>query len=252
MKIFATTWAPGETFILTQSVNYNGTAYICIEEHTAGATFDDTKFTFLDPITDAYYDPIRDSFTRQNFFAVDLVYLGIPDSTGAVTTNSVLRLATGGIDIEAPDSGGTLQTWSAQGDFMGFSSVTEEFDVKVGKFTIYLSGLSAGMVDKFLGRDFEGKQVVIAKAFLNYDDLSLINDPVVVFEGIIYNIAITETASTCSLSVECSTLWADFERTAGRMTNNNSNWRFQYGDTSDVCFEKAGTVGNVEYKWGRA
>lgn len=251
MKIFAVPWTAGDAYIIDQAVNYNGVAYICTTAHTAGSTFDASKFDYLDLITDDYYDPIRDSFYRENFFAVDMVYLGIPDATGAVTQDSVLRLCSGGIDLVSPDGTGTPRTYTAQGDFMGFSTVTEEFDVKVGKFSIYLSGLASGMVDRWLNKDFEGKQVQIAKAFLDYNTLEIITAPVIVFDGIIYNISITESRVTCTIQIECSTLWADFERTAGRMTNNNSNWLFQNGISSDTCFEKCGTVGNVEFKWGR-
>lgn len=195
---------------------------------------------------------IKDEFYRENFFAVDIVYLGIPDGTGAITQDSVLRLCNGGIDIKVPDLGGTLRTYSAQGDFIGFSTITEEFDVKVGKFQIHLSGLTNGMVDKFINKDFEGCQVQIAKCFLDYNTLQVINNPYIVFDGIIYNVSVVENAITCNITVDCSTLWADFDRKAGRMTNNNSNWFYQGGQNTDKCFSKAGTVGQIEYRWGRA
>lgn len=194
---------------------------------------------------------IRDEFYRKKFIAVDVVYLGIPDSTGAVTNSSVLRLCTGGIDLDLLDPFDVLQTYTAQGDFIGFSTVTEEFDVKVGKFSIYLSGLGTDMVSRWIDRDVEGKQVQIAKVFLDYNTLEVINAPYVVFDGIIYNISVVESNTTCNVNIECATLWADFERTTGRMTNNQSNWRFQFGVTTDKSFEKTATVGNVEYKWGR-
>lgn len=195
---------------------------------------------------------IRDEFYRENYFAVDIVYLGIPDATGAITESSVLRLCNGGIDIKTPDPGGTIRTYTAQGDFIGFSTITEEFDVKVGKFSIYLSGLTSGMVNKFIDKDFEGKQVQIAKCFLDYQTLQIVNNPYIVFDGIIYNISVSENAVTCNITVECSTLWADFDRKNGRMTNNESNWFYQRGVSTDKSFSKAGTVGQIEYKWGRA
>ena len=253
MKIFATVWATGLSFIVTQSVNYNNVAYRCITAHTAGASFDATKFTLLNPVTDDYFHPVRDSFYRENFFAVDVVYIGLPDETGTITESSVLRLCNGGINVVVPDASNVNRTYTAQGDFIGFSTITEEFDVKVGKFTISLSGLSSGMVDRFLGKDFEGAQVQVGKAFLDYDTLQPIENKVyIMFDGIVYNVSITESAVTCTISVDCSTLWADFDRKNGRMTNNNSNWVFQLGNKSDTCFSKASTVGTQEFKWGRA
>lgn len=251
MKVFATTWGQGKAFVLNQSCLYLGVYYICTSAHTAGVSFDATKFSLLNPLTTQYYDPQRDSFYRSNFFCVDAVYLELPDASGAVTQDSVLRLCNGGMDVKFSDApGGTVRTWSAQGDFIGFSTITEEFDVKIGKFTIYLSGLGANMVNRFIDRDFEGKKVTIYKVFLDYNTLQPINNPYVVFEGIIYNVSVVESAITCSLNIECSTLWADFDRKAGRMTNDYSNWFFQ-GNRTDRAFTKANTVGQIEFKWGR-
>lgn len=254
MKIFATPWATGKSFIVSQSVSYLGVAYICISAHTAGATFDATKFDYLDPINDNYWDPVRNSFYNPNFFAVDIVFLGLPNVVGEITDDTVLRLCNGGIDITVEG-----KTYTAQGDFIGFSTITEEFDVKVGKFQIHLSGLSTGMVDKFtggvnakLGVDYEGKRVQVAKCFLDYNTLEVITAPYIMFEGIIYNVSISENAVTCDITIDCSTLWADFDRTAVRMTNNASNWLFQKGNSTDRTFDKTSTVGEVEFKWGRA
>jgi hypothetical protein len=46
-------------------------------------------------------------------------------------------------------------------------------------------------------------------------------------------------------------LFADFERSNGRKTNNWSNWLFQ-GVQYDKAFVKSGWVGETEIKWGRA
>jgi hypothetical protein len=201
---------------------------------------------------------LRDEFYRENFFAVDVVYIALPDSTGAVTQSSVLRLCNGGIDIVLPDLNNVPRTYTAQGDFIGFSTVTEEFDVKLGKFSIYLSGLTSGLVNRFTGGpnsrgiDFEGVQVQIAKVFLNYDTLQPISNPYIMFSGVVYNASVTESNVTCQITVDCATLWADFDRNNGRKTDNNSNWLFQLGNKSDTSMSKSGTVGQQEYKWGRA
>lgn len=253
MKIFSTVWATGEEFIVDQAVNYNGVAYICTTAHTAGASFDNTKFALLNPVTDDYYHPVRDSFYRENYFAVDVVYIGLPDETGTVTDASVLRLCNGGINVTIPNEFQVNKTYTAQGDFIGFSTITEEFDVKLGKFSIHLSGLGSGMVNRFINRDFEGSIVQVGKVFLDYQTLQPIEQRAhIVFEGIVYNVSITESAVTCDITVECSTLWADFDRKNGRMTNNNSNWVYQNGNTTDTCFSKTSTVGTQEFKWGRA
>lgn len=186
-----------------------------------------------------YSTAIQNQFNRFNFIAVDCVMLDLPDGP--------LRLCNAGFDITFANG----DVYDAQGDFISFSAVQEDFDIKVGKFTIVLSGVGNDYVDLFLNKDFEGQQVKIYKVFLDYEDLNIVDEPVVVFDGVIYNVGINESAVTCTINVQCSTLWADFERTAGRMTNNGSNWLYQ-GVTTDKCFQKAGVIAGMEFKWGRA
>lgn len=191
-----------------------------------------------------YSDTLRGEFYRQNFIAVDLVelHLTVP-----------LYLASGGINLAydsttAPTAGSN--TYTAQGDFMGFSGLSEDFDVRVGKFTIYLSGVGNSYVNKFIDQDFEGRRVVVYKAFLNLNTLAIVDTPIMMFDGIIYNAAITEKSNSCQINVECSSLFADFERTNGRKTNNSSNWFYQ-GVKYDTSMEKSGIVGQSEFLWGR-
>lgn len=192
-----------------------------------------------------YSNDLKDEFNRAKFMAVDLVEFYITDSNGNANYQ---YLCNGGMDIEW-----NSHTYTAQGDFIGFSSVGEDFDVKVGRFSVYLSGLNSTMVENFVDKDVEGKRVIIRKAFLDYSPMTLdvIDTPIMLFDGIIYNVSITESASTATLEIQCATLFADFERTAGRKTNNSSNWLYQ-GFSKDTAFEKSGYVGTSEFRWGRA
>lgn len=207
----------------------------------------------------SYSSALTQQFTASNFICVDLVEIHLKTFNKA---NNPLHLTSAGFNIEwdsptSPTAG--VNTYSAQGDYMGFSSVNEEFDVKVGKFSIYLGALSNNYVQNFVYQDpvsgqrveTEGCRVLIYKAFLNRNsNLDIIDTPVLVFDGYIYNISISESAVTSQITIDCATLFSDFERTAGRKTNNGSNWLFQ-GSTYDTSLEKSGIVGNSEYKWGR-
>jgi len=198
----------------------------------------------------------KDEYYRDHTISVDCVELHLKTTTGA---NDTLYLCNGGFDVSfdsatAPEAG--VNTYQAQGNFIGFSGMSEDMEVKVGKFTISLSGISNGYVTKFINYEVEGARVVIYKAFLSFgaagtDPLALVAAPIMMYDGTIYNFSIQETANTCQLSVDCSSLFADFERTNGRKTNNWSNWLFQ-GVQYDKAFEKSGWVGETEFKWGRA
>lgn len=197
----------------------------------------------------------RDEYYRDHTIAVDCVELHLKDNSGA---NQTLYLCDGGFDITfdsptAPNSGNN--TYAAQGNFIGFSGMSEDMDVKVGKFTITLSALGNDYVTRFLNYEVEGRRVCIYKAFLSFgptgtDPLNLVATPILMYDGTIYNFSINETANTCQISVDCSSLFADFERTNGRQSNNWSNWLFQ-GQQYDKCFDKTGWVGQTEVKWGR-
>lgn len=204
---------------------------------------------------DFAYTANRDEYYRDHTISVDCVELHLKDNLGA---NQALYLCSGGFDVSfdsatAPTAG--TNTYSAQGNFIGFSGMSEDMEVKVGKFTITLSGIGNDYISKFINYEVEGKRVVIYKAFLGFgntgtDPLSLVAAPILMYDGTIYNFSVNETAKTCQISVDCSSLFADFERSNGRKTNNWSNWLFQ-GANTDKCFDKAGWVGQTEFKWGR-
>lgn len=197
----------------------------------------------------------RDEYYRDHTISADCVELHLTNQAG---TRDTLYLCNGGFDISfdsltAPDSGSN--TYVAQGNFIGFSGMTEDFDVRVGKFTITLSGLNNSYVQKFIEYPIEGKRVCIYKCFLSFgvngtDPLSLVAAPILMYDGTVYNFSIQETAQTCQINIDCSSLFADFEKSQGRKSNNWSNWFYQ-GVSYDKCFDKAGWVGQTEFLWGR-
>lgn len=249
MKYFPRTWLPSTAFSINEAVSYNKQVWFCTANHTSGSTFDSTKFRL---ITDAdnYTSPVRSQVFNDRFIAVDLVELHIKNLSGVLAplylTNSAIN-----ITYTSPTShNSSSQVYAAQGEFMSFSNVAEEFDVKVGKFSIYLSAIGNNYINLFKDTDIEGKRVCIYKAFLNYNTLALLDSPVMLFDGTIMNVAITESSRTASLSVDCSSLFADFERINGRKTTRGSNTLYQ-GSDYDQCMDKAGINGNTEIKWGR-
>ena len=197
----------------------------------------------------------RDEYYRDHTISVDCVELHLKTAAGA---NDTLYLNNGGIDISfdsatAPEAG--VNSYVAQGNFLGFGGMSEDMEVKVGKFTITLSGIGNDYISKFINSEVEGKRVCIYKAFAGFgvsgtSPLALVAAPILMYDGTIYNFSIQETASTCQISVDCSSLFADFERSNGRKSNNWSNWLFQ-GVSYDKAFDKSGWVGQTEFKWGR-
>lgn len=196
-----------------------------------------------------YPSAIREEYYRQGFIAVDLLEVHLYDEN-----NNPLPyyFSNGGIPIRANSSlTGQEVVYTAFGEFMGFTSMSESLDVSVGKFSIGLSGLSPGFFNDLLTNASEGRRVVIKKVFLDLQSLQVIDQPITIYEGYIYNYALTEGAKTATLNLSCSSLFSDFERTNGRKTNNWSNWLFQ-GLKYDKAMDKAGFVGQTEFLWGRS
>jgi hypothetical protein len=192
-----------------------------------------------------YPTTTRDAFYSDSFFSVDLVELHI--------AGAPFYACNGGYDIEydsptAPTPG--VITYTSQGQFIGFNTTEENIDVKVGKFTIVFSALDSNTTDVLLGNYIQGSRVVVWKAFLSKTTGQIINAPLMVFDGQIFNFNAVESPRTATISIDCSSIFADFERTAGRKTNNESNWAYQ-GIKYDTSLEKSGVVANSEYRWGR-
>jgi hypothetical protein len=195
-----------------------------------------------------YHSDIRNEYYRDAFICVDLLELQLYNSSGVAIPR---YFTTAGMNIMANSSlTGSQVTYTAQGDFLGFTSMSENLETSVGKFSIQLCGMNLDLINDISVNDAEGKKVIVKKAFLNAETLQLIQAPITVYEGYIFNFAVTETNSTINLNVSCASLFSDFERSAGRKTNNWSNWLLQ-GVNYDKCMDKAGYVGQSEFLWGR-
>jgi hypothetical protein len=189
------------------------------------------------------YPNIRNEYSRDHNFAVDLISLAIKDSSGNPDT---IRLCSGMIDIEYQSN-----TYTAQGEFLGYSAIKEDYDVKVGRVTVTLSGLDNNFISKFTTVDQVGAEVVVSKVFLDLNTLDVVsNYAIIMYKGEIVNTSIQESAETATINIESASVFADFERLAGRKTTDWSNWYFQ-STQYDTAFEKAGFVGNTEFLWGR-
>lgn len=245
-------------------IDLGTSGYYTITGATVTSVISSTSFTInyslgligtFTPSNNSY--TTRDEFYRDNYIAVDLLELHLKNSAGV---SDPLYLCGGGFNITfdsptAPTAGTNVYT--AQGEFISVSTLTEDFEIKVGKFSINLSGVGNNYVNRFTAYSPEGQRVVIYRAYLEYkvvngiDTLTVVPNPITLFDGIIYNVSISDTGSSCQVTIDCSTLFSDFDRVAGRKTNNGSNWLFQDGNTYDNSMEQAGFVGQSNFLWGR-
>lgn len=154
---------------------------------------------------------------------------------------SVVRITDSFYDI---DSGGN--TFSASGHFLEIGQPRETEELRVGSLVITLSAVDKAYISVFLAEEYINRRVRIWKAILSASN-QIIGDAIPVFDGEIVGYGIGEDAESSTISVSCASHWADFERKAGRMTNNNSQ---QYFFPTDTGFRFA-AESIKDIKWGK-
>ncbi len=133
-------------------------------------------------------------------------------------------------------------TYQPFGPWLGFSSVEETRNFQISKITITLSGLpqhdnnGETFISQFLQHDYVDKRVKIHRVFYDeYDqpitDGSGVMQGTLIFDGYIDRPTIEDDPhSQTTVGVEVSNHWVDFDRTAGRHSNDNEHKIFAPGD----------------------
>jgi len=182
------------------------------------------------------------SLSRKKLYVVDLIELHL--ATPVYFTN-------GHIDINydsptAPESG--VQTYLAQGQYIGFGTVQETSDVRVGTVAVTFTAVDFTTLGYVLSNDYIDRRVVMYRVVLN-DDYTFSDANVFqYFDGNITDFTISESKETATLTLQVASQFADYERANGRRTNNSSQQRF-FAD--DVGLEFSPQI-QTDVKWGRA
>lgn len=140
-------------------------------------------------------------------------------------------------------------TWLSLGNFLGFSNVEETSKFQVSNITVSLSGIPAyddsnsSFIAQFLAYDYVDKDVEIYRAFFDND---VFEDAIMIFKGKIDNPIINDNpGDDLIMAVETVNNWTDYDRRAGRHTNDNEQQAFFSGD---LFFEYAAdTIKDI--KW---
>ncbi len=138
------------------------------------------------------------------------------------------------------------QSYDAGGHLLQMGNVTESSDVRVGKYSLQMSGVNQAYVSVLLGQNYINRQVLIYRAALNNG--VIVGDPILIYDGRIDGFTITDQKDSSDITISTASHWSDFEKKAGRKTNNNSQQIFFSGD---LGFEFASST-VTDLKWGRA
>jgi hypothetical protein len=164
---------------------------------------------------------------------VELIYLGI--STGTYYTDHYKNLTFDG------------NTYTASSLFLGSSEVQENADVAVNTLSLKFSGADTTIISLLLNNNYMNKPAKVYRGFLN-DSQALIADPFLLFDGRISSFTLEEDTTSSSVNIIVASHWADFEKTSGRRTTENSQKIYFPNDKGMEFASKTAQ----RIKWGSA
>ena len=183
-------------------------------------------------MTRALTSAIKTELATNNIRPVHLITIGF--GTPVNITDCIYELTS--------SVSGSSVTYSSSSFLLSIPQFTEETDLTKTSLNLSLSGSSQTFISTVLNEN-----VVIYRGLLNSSN-ALIADPFLLYKGSIDTFAIEETDTESFVTLSIVSHWADFEKSSGRKTNNNSQQRFF---STDVGMDfSSQTV--LDIKWGRS
>ena len=179
---------------------------------------------------------VKTELATGNIAPVLLIEFGF--STPVYLTNA-------SFDITSSVSGSS-RTYLSNGHLKSVGGINETSKPSKNSLSIGLSAVDTTYVGIALNENIINDNVYIYRGFLDAN-LSLISDPFLLFYGTIDEYKITDDTNTARLNLTVTSHWANFSKTNGRTTTDNSQQRFFSGDKGMEY--SALTVRDI--KWGR-
>ena len=154
-------------------------------------------------------------------------------------------LTNASFDITSSVSGSS-RTYLSNGHLKGITGVTETNAPTKNTLVVSLSGVDQTYISVALNENIINDNVFIYRGYLDAN-LALISDPFLLFYGTIDEYKISDNTSTATLNLVITSHWANFSKTSGRVTTDNSQQRFFSGDKGMEF--SALTVRDI--RWGR-
>ena len=176
---------------------------------------------------------VKTELATGNIEPVMLVELGF--GTPVYLTNASFNIVS--------NVSGSSRTYLANGHLRGITNISETNQPTKNSLSLSLSGVDQTYVSLVLNENIINDDEM---GFLD-SNMTLISNPFLLFYGTIDQFKITDTTQTASVVLTITSHWANFSKTSGRTTTDNSQQRFF---SSDKGMEfSALTVRDI--KWGR-
>ena len=135
------------------------------------------------------------------------------------------------------------------GNLISIGTVKESLEVKVPTLNIALSGVNQANISTALSEDSIDRVVVVYSGLLDAND-DLVVDPIEEFRGRLDSFQFSENPEqeVAEINWSCVSQLQDFERVAGRRTNDDDQ---QFHFAGDEGFEFSALT-DTDIKWGRA
>ena len=188
-------------------------------------------------MTRALTSAIKTELATNNIAPVHLITIGF---------STPINITDNGFDLTSSVSGSSV-TYTSSAFLLNTPVFSEETDLTKSTLNIILSGADQTFISTCLNENVVNDQVTIFRGLLNSSN-ALVADPFLLYKGSIDTFTVNETEKDSTVQLNLVSHWADFEKTSGRKTNNNSQQRFF---STDVGMDfSSQTV--LDIKWGRA
>jgi len=138
-------------------------------------------------------------------------------------------------------------TYVSDGTLLGVGDIEESGEMRVASLKVTLSGVALSVISAALSNDTNGR-LALAWMGLLADDNSVIVDPFNTFRGRFERVEINDSVKNSTVVWTLKNEFADFNRRAGRRTNDEEQQLFFVGDRG---FEFAGKA-DQSVQWGVA
>lgn len=173
---------------------------------------------------------------RQSINFAELLYIRTLDTVSSTYDHTFLTNASHDIEVTAaqatamslPEAART--TFLAVGPFLQFGTIEESADFQITQMTVSLGGMRGEDLALFLNNLYIDQPLTIWRVWFDGDGAP-IGDPVQIFSGRIDRPVITDDPDgAVTIGCQASSQWVDYQRTAGRRTNDAEQQHFFAGD----------------------
>ena len=149
------------------------------------------------------------------------------------------------INLTTTTSGGA-QAYASNGQWLGYSNVSETGAPRINSVTIQVSGVDTGFPNLLLNNPYVNTRAVIYRAFLDADH-AVVGSPVMIWDSEITSYNLLDSTETSTVEILTSSVFYDFDKVRGRRTNSASQ---QVLFPADKGFDFA-TIDVTDLRWGK-